>query len=191
MKTNERAIKRVKFTEDTKKDNGAFTPLAKPHPSALRKLWFQRINNGEYDLLKQDLIDYQNKGLTLERLLAKEGESLLRWALVYAPTVNQLQFIHQNIPVDLLKKTLSEEDYSLVNKFLVTESGIEESRPMKAEELSNRIEKIKILLSIEPNRIREIMNETCNAENITEGVKQSVRQALLAFRPIGPRLQNV
>ncbi len=173
----ERATKRVKFSKDTK-ENLAFTPLAKPHTSAVRKIWIQRTRAGEYEQLKKDLTSYENRGVKIEDFFRKEGRALLNWAISTMTNAEPLSFICENVPKELIKEMLSSKNYSMLNTLLLEETGMEELNRVTPARTENFGKKIKNLLNIDPNGVREFLENSLSRSEIGPKVKDSIKKAL-------------
>ena len=175
METSDRPAKKVKFTSDTK-DNPNFTPLAKkPNTAKLRIIWLRFSREQQYEQLKEELELYQKRGGTLERFFEKEGQILLKEALLSNP--EHLAFMVENVPKESIQQVLQRKNYSLLHSFLLTMTGLEEYDKFDEKELKGCIEKIQRLLNIEPN-IKEILTKSLEDKELGEKIKKSIKEAL-------------
>lgn len=178
METSEKIIKQVRFADGVK-NNDTYIPLAKPRTAALRKLWLQRSRKKEYEQLEKDLLSYQKKGLTVKKFFSREGDTLLDWAITNTPSAKSLEFICENIPSDLIQEKLSKGKYSLLNTFLIGEADMEEYGEIDRENLRNQLQKIRLLLMIDPEGVGAVLRESLSTGRIREEIKAGIEHILL------------
>jgi len=178
VNNEEPPVKKVKFALEGVNENLIFTPLGKPHSSSLRKKWLDYSRKGEYELLKQEIEIYQKNGGTLKKFFEREGETILHWALVGAEQYKAMNFIVENIPNELIVEILKKKHYSLVHTFLLGENGIEKYRKLSEDDLIIRREKLKSLLSLAPQSIKEILESSLVDPNLSGGLKLSIKLSI-------------
>ncbi len=180
----EPAQKRVKFADGTNENKNMYTPLvqSKRHKqdrnTLIKGLWVRLSQSGQYQQLSDTLSNFQLKGQAMVDFFSKEGAFLLRFSLLRSETVDALHFICANVPEDVLRKSLASDHYYALSSFLLGDSGLEESGLIDETMRDNRLEKLKLLVTLDPIGLAEYMESEYFKTHFSEGVKKSFRQAL-------------
>ena len=161
---------KVSFAPEVK-ENLVFSPKTKPHSSTLRKKWFEYSRSGEYARLKQELLLYQKQGGILESFFKKEGEVLLSWALINMVNPEILNFIVNQIPMDLIKSILERDDCDLFCGFLMGKSIMEEHQQLDEEGFESFVKKIEILLKLNLITIKELLGESLDNPKLKQKIR--------------------
>ena len=179
VEINEQIRRKVGFVEGTK-DNPTFTPLAKPHSSALRKLWIERCHSAQYEELAKDLTKYNSMGLTSKRFFEKEGMALVSRALIAKADSQELYFICESIPKNLIEKVLSDKDFCLLQMFVLGTTEMENRGILDPEKLEERFKKIWLLIKVS-DEVKKFLESQILLPNVGEGVKDHIAKALSMF----------
>lgn len=180
MERRDKVTMGVRFSPDTK-ENEAFTPLARPHTSAVRKLWFERCRANRHEEFSEDLERFKQRGITVENFFNQEGAAILNRAILHAENSKELYYICQNIPPDLIVKTACDSDFLILRLFLLGESRMEKGKEVSAVDLEERFKKIELLLGLKSDGIKTFLEAALTGNDIEEGLKQQIKQAVAKF----------
>jgi hypothetical protein len=172
----------VKFVSSTK-ENLVFSPMvvAKPHVSTLRKKWLEYTSKGEYEQLQLELESYQQKGGNIRAFFDKEGEVILNWALIGEPSIKALKFIIQHISKESIQIKLEQDNYSLLRVFLLGRSCQEQHQQCDSEYFKKFCDKIKLLLILKPEGIKNFLKESIENLSLGPKVQESIKKAISSF----------
>jgi hypothetical protein len=132
----------------------------------------ERLQKKEFVELRQDLLQYDPQSQS--EFFVKKGDILLNWALTINNDSKALAFLCENTPRPLLQKTLSDNNYYLLESFLLAESGREEhGLPINTE---LQIEKFKILIELDKNGVSKFIGDTKLTDNIKNNFLIAVQQ---------------
>jgi len=181
--------KRVKFTPSTSNENALFAPFrqAKKHPNqerdaVIRDLWVRLSEAGQYQQLGRSLPNFQLNGEGLTNFFAKEGPYLLMWSILYQETSEPLQFICEYVPTNVLQEALRRKNYVALKGFLLGETGLEEDGLIDERKLKNRVEKINLLLKVDPEGLEAYMDSEYFKTHFAEGVQKSFQEAVEVYK---------
>lgn len=80
-------------------------------------------------------------------LFTRQAQTALNWALAIVPTVDFLNFICQTVPGTTLLEILREDNFYILERFIMNESGVEKYKQINEEALKSRLDKFKLLLT--------------------------------------------
>lgn len=196
METEETMRKQVKFALDVKKNDNSFTPLlgAQKHykkkkdrneDSAIAKQWIKRSVESlestarDHNALRTKLAEFELIGKKMEDFIAKEGQSLLVFAIILRESSEHLRFICNYVPIEFLSKCVREDNYYVIRALLLRNSALEKQDSFGSHKEKEQIEKIKLLFSVSLNELEDYANSDFFRDNYTTKVKACFRQTIV------------
>ena len=138
-----------------------------------RKRVMKAIQARDLEMLQSFLHQYDLA--SINTLIEQHGASFLTWAVDYIESAEMLSFLVTNFPLPILQGLLRKNNYEILQGFLDIEFGGEfNKRPYSKEA---RVEKFKLLLSIDPEGVAGFMQNKIRDGNITAQIKQDYEQA--------------
>jgi hypothetical protein len=149
--------------------------------STLKNRWFQALYTEDYESLRQNIALFNTKDISTERLFSYAGAAILGWSIEDAPTIAPLMFICANVEESMLQETLTQNNYSMVEGFILTETGLDKYRPATPSALHTRYLKFKQLLTIDYVGVRKFMEAHEAVPWLGASVKLEYQHALADY----------
>lgn len=148
---------------------------------AITELWVRLSQSHQYEELKQAIVNFQLTDRKMVDFFNQKGAFLLRCAILHWREPEALNFIYHNVPVELLKQALCSENYASLETRFLGESALEQENKLTDEILKSRLEKMKLLLMIDADGLKQYMESESSKKRYSTGIHKSFQQALSAY----------
>jgi hypothetical protein len=138
------------------------------------------FRNGRYPDLSDELV---KDGITEKEKKAfflAEGYGLLHWAVNRLNDARALDWLCEVFSQETVKETFSQKDFKIFKDFLLLEAELEKMDLRNEASNEVRIEKIKILLRVDPETVTNFMQNHSDEKLKSDYVTASERIAKLA-----------
>jgi hypothetical protein len=174
--------KQVRFLAGTKEYDDIHAK--KLHVTTVKERWLECCYKGEYIALKRELSEFEERGVSIQKLFSREGDVILGWAVETARTIEPLQFIYENVEKNYIQPVLGRANYSILEGLILGETGLDKYQYVSEEALEIRRKKFTYLLYIDPEGVQDFMYEHSEEPWVGIQVKMSFNDALAAYQTI-------
>lgn len=150
--------------------------------SAIKKRVLERFNKDEYEQLKADLLAYSLTGDKITNFFLQEGQAILRWSLIDAPSNEALKFLIETVSNQILRDVLKQDNSLLLRSFLRAQVDFERLGWYDQAIEEAQINKFKSLLHIDKESIANFVQENVADKNLcSDKVKANFENASKQF----------
>lgn len=141
--------------------------------SKAQKKVMNAVQTGNIEQLRFLFVQYGRD--IVNEFFLKEGFGILKWSIAYVKDSSVFDFFVSNLPIKMLRTFLRENDYEIIESFLMAEAGKEMFNQFVQRE--NRIAKFKLLLKIDEESIKWFMTKHSGDKYVTEKIKDDFKTA--------------
>jgi hypothetical protein len=154
----------------------------------MKRRIFAAFERSDYALLSKELT--LSPSQQLDSFFNSEGSSVLNYAIVQ-DSAEPLRFIVNHISKYILKNLLEVNNFEFLKNFIYAEKMLEISDQSTPELRLARIEKFRLLIEIDPERVEKFMDECCADRLFNPILKKDIDDSRAQFKAMVRRAPSI
>jgi hypothetical protein len=144
----------------------------KPSFNKIKTNIIKYLRNKEYSHLHTWLSDALPDNGSLKAFFSEQGDFILKYSLAYFEDIKALEFIKEHFPISDIKISLRKKRFTVLDEFFTALAGAELFKKDSMDHRIIRMEKFKFLLNIDPETIREFIDQNLDQKCLTDKIKE-------------------